>query len=359
MDAVFNRPPAISEDCLQYTLYLAPGARDQASAAALAAVLQAHVDARLPGHIWHRDAFQLKLARDPDASDEEYTLEGRMRVGDCVDDEWCVVWLLREISAKWDMVIRCVSFIHTLTYPRKLIGLCDVINSVCDSDGEFLLIEAADALPSWVNPTNAENRVRVSSSLTCGFERLRSDQVWIYASRLHLIPLLHASPPSSKRRRSRYPSARDSDNEDVTGADDEDFISVSDALRLVRDVDVDTEAPTNVQTAVWRRIDRHVLRCCRGRVRPAKLTPQIPRSGSPAYPYDESLAAARHCAGIVRRPVTCAEAHRNVLHAGRYSTPGLLSPCVLLFIRSHNLWPRRRTRWPASRLHLPYFAPCA
>lgn len=32
--------------------------------------------------------------------------------------------------------------------------------SVFDSDGEFLLIEAAEALPSWVKPSNTENRVR-------------------------------------------------------------------------------------------------------------------------------------------------------------------------------------------------------
>lgn len=34
------------------------------------------------------------------------------------------------------------------------------ICSVFDSDGEFLLIEAADHLPHWVTPTNSENRVR-------------------------------------------------------------------------------------------------------------------------------------------------------------------------------------------------------
>jgi hypothetical protein len=32
--------------------------------------------------------------------------------------------------------------------------------SVFDSDGEFLLIEAAEYLPAWVTPSNAENRVR-------------------------------------------------------------------------------------------------------------------------------------------------------------------------------------------------------
>lgn len=35
--------------------------------------------------------------------------------------------------------------------------------SVSDSDGEFLLVEAAEVLPSWVTPSNAENRVRTSS----------------------------------------------------------------------------------------------------------------------------------------------------------------------------------------------------
>jgi hypothetical protein len=43
---------------------------------------------------------------------------------------------------------------------RKGLILC----SVYDADGQFLLIEAADALPSWITPENVENRVR---SVTC------------------------------------------------------------------------------------------------------------------------------------------------------------------------------------------------
>lgn len=34
-----------------------------------------------------------------------------------------------------------------------------------DSDGEFLLIEAADQLPKWVTPENASNRVRPCHAL--------------------------------------------------------------------------------------------------------------------------------------------------------------------------------------------------
>lgn len=64
-------------------------------------------------------------------------LQGRTNFGDSVEDEWLIVYLLRELSKQ---------------YPQSWIR-------VFDSDGEFLLIEAADALPRWLNPEVAENRV--------------------------------------------------------------------------------------------------------------------------------------------------------------------------------------------------------
>lgn len=102
---IFNRPPAISEDTLHYILHPSANLSDKASATTLAAVIQFFVDSLLPDHLWHRDAFQLKVAANEDGPG--YVVEGRMRVGDCVDDEWCAVWLLKEISMKWDLVIRC------------------------------------------------------------------------------------------------------------------------------------------------------------------------------------------------------------------------------------------------------------
>jgi len=58
-----------------------------------------------------------------------------------VDDEWLIVYLLRELSSKFkDAWIR-----------------------VYDADGEFLLIEAANVLPKWLNPEVAENRVSLES----------------------------------------------------------------------------------------------------------------------------------------------------------------------------------------------------
>ncbi|KAJ7275372.1 SGT1 protein-domain-containing protein [Mycena haematopus] len=205
---VFNRPPAISEDTLQYALYPPPALSDKVSVTSFAACIAAWVDLILPDFIWHRDAFELKVASRPES--QEYFLEGRMRVGDCVDDEWCSVWLLKQVSSKWDMAI-----------------------SVFDSDGEFLLIEAADALPTWITPTNSENRV------------------WIYGSQLHVIPLSHVSPPSRKRQRRKLPGKNDSDDEDE--GDQEDFICVEDALTILRDESIDTLASTEVQDAVWAR----------------------------------------------------------------------------------------------------------
>ena len=107
---IFNRGPAISDDTLLYVLYPPPPLADNASCTSLAACIHDLVPALLPDFLWHRDPFQLKIAPDPDArrGEDKHVLEGRMRVGDAVDDEWCVVWLLREISKRWDVVVRSV-----------------------------------------------------------------------------------------------------------------------------------------------------------------------------------------------------------------------------------------------------------
>ncbi|OSD05949.1 SGT1-domain-containing protein [Trametes coccinea BRFM310] len=210
---IFNRPPTISEDTLQYLLYLPEDQSDRVSATTLATLMIEYTQSLLPDHLWHRDSFELKVAPDPEGNKDKWVLEGLMRVGDCIDDEWCAVWLLRELSRKWDIVI-----------------------SVWDSDGEFLLIEAADELPSWVTPSNAENRV------------------WIHNSRLHFIPLSHVSAPSARNRRRRYLPHQGEEEEEQLENDEEEFILATDAVKLVRDPLVETTAPESVERIVWKRI---------------------------------------------------------------------------------------------------------
>lgn len=64
-------------------------------------------------------------------------LRGRTNYGDSVEDEWLIVFILRELSRKFS----------------------DAWIRIIDTDGEFLLIEAANVLPPWLNPEVAEFRV--------------------------------------------------------------------------------------------------------------------------------------------------------------------------------------------------------
>ncbi|KIM67044.1 hypothetical protein SCLCIDRAFT_1210513 [Scleroderma citrinum Foug A] len=212
---LFKQLQPVSEDTLHYTVYPPAALQDKVSAASLVARIDSFVSNLLPNFLWHRDSLQLKVVPDTNAGrgENKYILEGYMRIGDCVDDEWCAVWLLRDVSSSWDVVI-----------------------SVNDSDGEFLLIEAADFLPKWVNPSNAVNRV------------------WIYGSRLHLIPLSHVSAPNKKRHRPRMAAVMDEDDESPT---DDSYVTVDDALSLVRDTTIDTLAPKEVEDATWKRVSNY------------------------------------------------------------------------------------------------------
>lgn len=178
MDSIFNRPPSISEDTLQYSVFPSPeDASSESLCAALGARMEAMIYALLPkSFLWHRDTFELKVVpylaheissrTSASSSEKKWKLEGRMRVGDSVNDEWCVVWLWRELTKTFDIAVRYACY-YTLSrsmygvYLRSM-GWVDysIGCSVFDSDGEFLLIEAAESLPAWVSPSNAEHRVK-------------------------------------------------------------------------------------------------------------------------------------------------------------------------------------------------------
>ena len=89
-------------------------------------------------YIWQHEPFSLS----PSTSDNLPHFHGKVKFGDNLDDEWFVVFLLFHISRKFTSVsVR-----------------------VWDTDGEFLLIEAAYYLPRWLNPENSSNRVFIRNS---------------------------------------------------------------------------------------------------------------------------------------------------------------------------------------------------
>ncbi|KAF9575770.1 hypothetical protein EC968_001557 [Mortierella alpina] len=149
---------ALAEDTVSYAIYLPPLAFESAikpkstlESVQLARTLISSIVADLTkGYIWHKDAFYLRIegAHGTYPAIQPY-LQGETRFGDSLDDEWMVVFLLREIT-------------------KRIAGS---VARVQDNDGEFLLIEAADFIPSWLDPDSSDNRV------------------FIYGGQLHIIPV--------------------------------------------------------------------------------------------------------------------------------------------------------------------------
>ncbi|XP_038223276.1 protein ecdysoneless homolog [Zerene cesonia] len=92
------------------------------------------------GYVWNRDEFRVNIPL--------HQLENNGKIphlisvtcfGDNIEDEWFIVHLIFELTRMFS----------------------DLIVHAEDSDGSFLLIEAADYLPPWLNPDNAENRVLI------------------------------------------------------------------------------------------------------------------------------------------------------------------------------------------------------
>ncbi|EME77643.1 uncharacterized protein MYCFIDRAFT_44941 [Pseudocercospora fijiensis CIRAD86] len=155
-------PRRLPDDCVECIIHVIDQKLNSSSAirARLTEILRAANDLKkrhLRDYIWQRQHFNLNLLPRPDLARSDISqaskatpfLKGRTDFGDSVADEWLIVWLLRELSSQ---------------FPNAWIR-------VYDTDGEFLLIEAANALPKWLNPEIAENRV------------------WMNAGHLKIIPL--------------------------------------------------------------------------------------------------------------------------------------------------------------------------
>ncbi|KAG1371149.1 putative protein ecdysoneless [Cocos nucifera] len=202
-----RRNPRIPEDTVFYTIYpdLPPDSPPAEAAATLRSLhlhlIHSVLAPHLRDYIWQHEPLHLSLPSSSAASATATShcpfcgspslphLHGKTRFGDNLDDEWFVVFLLFEAS-------RAIPSLSARAW---------------DSDGEFLLIEAAFSLPRWLDPDTSTNRIFIR----------RGD--------LHIVP------------RDRFPS-----NPPLAAA-----------LDVVRSEDIDTRASDAVQAAINWRISRY------------------------------------------------------------------------------------------------------
>ncbi|KAK9836917.1 hypothetical protein WJX74_011048 [Apatococcus lobatus] len=174
------------------------------------------------GYIWQREAFSLRVSSETREQAGAYAcLFGSLSFGENSEDEWFLVWLLQQITSR----------------------IRGAAARIRDEDGEFLLIEAAHALPRWLQPDTSLERV------------------WLHQGVLHVIPKQH----------------------EVAG-------NVLKALRLVTDPHARTEAAEPIQQAVAKKLARYPERArknmhrarCRVPASIAHILRQDPQLVSPA-----------------------------------------------------------------------------
>ncbi|CAO2590561.1 Protein ecdysoneless homolog [Lemmus lemmus] len=135
-----NMKLAVVEDAVEYCLFLMPDkARDIEEPEE---ILQKYIERImtefapiLVPYIWQNQPFNLKYK--PAKGGVPAHMYGMTKFGDNIEDEWFIVYVIKEI---------------TKAFP-------ELVARIEDNDGEFLLIEAADFLPKWLDPDNSANRV--------------------------------------------------------------------------------------------------------------------------------------------------------------------------------------------------------
>jgi hypothetical protein len=165
------------------------------------------IDPLIGNYLWHYEPFSLQI----DNSGRIPHLVGRTEFRDNVEDEWFIVYLVFELTRKF----------------REIVAV------VTDSDGQFLLIEAANFIPKWLQPETSKNRVFVSNG------------------DLHIVPI-----PQTPAQITEYPAGTP---------------SLSQALRLIRKGSLVTRASQLVQSALNKRLGDypekakesiHFCHCC-------------------------------------------------------------------------------------------------
>ncbi|XP_072484308.1 protein ecdysoneless homolog isoform X2 [Notamacropus eugenii] len=135
-----NMKLSVAEDAVEYHLFLLPEEpRDpEKHKEVLHNYIQAITTQYAPllvSYIWQNQPFNLRYK--PAKGSIPAHIVGVTKFGDNIEDEWFIVYLIKQITKKFP----------------------ELVARIEDNDGEFLLIEAAEFLPKWLDPDNSTNRV--------------------------------------------------------------------------------------------------------------------------------------------------------------------------------------------------------
>ncbi|KAK2003082.1 SGT1-domain-containing protein [Colletotrichum falcatum] len=142
-DSKVGNSQSLPENCIQYCIFLVDpdtqnNHRNHLSQLEDLRKSALQLTARLTSdYIWQKGTFTLDVVTEQGLT----FLQGTTDYGDSIEDEWLIVYILREFSK-----------LHPNVWVR-----------VFDADGEFLLIEAANVLPKWLSPETDQNRIWINN----------------------------------------------------------------------------------------------------------------------------------------------------------------------------------------------------
>ncbi|KAM5237085.1 LOW QUALITY PROTEIN: protein ecdysoneless homolog [Ctenodactylus gundi] len=135
-----NMKLATVEDSVEYCLFLIPD--ESKDPEEHREILQKYIErimtqfaTVLAPYIWQNQPFNLKYK--PGKGGVPAHMYGMTKFGDNIEDEWFIVYIIKQITKEFP----------------------ELVARIEDNDGEFLLIEAADFLPKWLDPDNSASRV--------------------------------------------------------------------------------------------------------------------------------------------------------------------------------------------------------
>ncbi|KAJ1529564.1 hypothetical protein ONE63_006336 [Megalurothrips usitatus] len=244
-------------------------------------------------YIWHKDPFNVAPVFGEEADPLPPHLHGTAHFGDNIEDEWFIVYLLLQLT-------------------KDIEGL---VVRVIDSDGEFLLIEAADYLPPWADPE------------TCG------QRVYLYQGEVHFIPFTDGKRPENESKQ---------------------IISVSSAIDRIRSSPQITRASQPIQDAINDRIDGYPEKIKENLHR---TTIHVPAEISVLLKDNPSLIAPAVRAFCERDPID-KRACRNMIHfrpENCVMASVVFTRCLYAMLCHEKAVPEKRSGWSLPPPNSPTF----